>query len=75
MKITSKFVLEMIAKRLVLPISAINKSFDLVFLVFFFFFRNLTNCANLDESAFTKQTSVRKFGCVLYFAIWLPRKW
>jgi hypothetical protein len=31
----SKFVLEIIAKRLILPISEINKSFDLVFLVFF----------------------------------------
>jgi hypothetical protein len=53
--------------------SAINRSFGLVFLVFFF--QNLTNCSYLDENAFTKQTSVRKFGCVLYFAIWLPRKW
>jgi hypothetical protein len=58
--------LEIIAKRLILPISAINKSFDLVFL---FFFQNFTNCANLDENAFKKQTAVRMFGCVFYFAI------
>jgi hypothetical protein len=72
MKITSKFLLEIVAKRLILPISAINKSFDLVFLAFS---QKMTHCANLDENAFTKQTSVRKFGCVLYFAILLPRKW
>jgi predicted glycosyltransferase involved in capsule biosynthesis len=72
MKITSKFLLEIIAKRLILPISAINKSFDLVFLAFS---QNLTDCANLDENAFTKQTSVREFVCVLYNAIWLTRKW
>jgi hypothetical protein len=74
MKIASKFLLRTIDNILILSIFAINKGFDLVLFVSPPPKKKLPNCTKLDVSALTNETSMRKFGFVLYFSTRLSRK-